>query len=172
MIMASFIYLTKAQLVYEIGMNAGSASVRILNALKHTGGRLKTFEIDPRRKPVADILTRRFPDTFEVVWGDSGQTVAAFPEEAPDIIFVDGAHYPEVLRRDIKISLARLKPDGIMFIDVVDYPSFGDSLRQIIFEELSDYNILWFNRESGHAPGLAIVQKPSGWPQEKRSNAA
>lgn len=163
MYIASLIYMTQAKLVYEIGMNVGSASLRILHALKFVEGKLRCFEIDQNKQPVANFLQTKFPDTFSITWGDSQQTVSEITDESPDIIFVDGAHLPNVLRSDLTNAKRLVKPGGFILIDDIDYPGIGQTLRPVIIEILGHNDIIWFNKDAGHTPGLAIYQKREGY---------
>jgi len=163
--LASLIYVTHAQLVYEIGMDVGLASLRMLNALKITEGRLRSFEYDSRKAPIADKLKELFPASFEIVWGDSTKTL---PEQTdqPDIVFVDGCHHYEYVIQDIKNSLNLLKPGGFLVIDDVIGSEVGQAVKDLISEE----QVHWFlngvggdrrlgRYSQGHLPGLAVFQK-------------
>lgn len=133
--LATLIWSIDAQLVYEIGMNFGTCSLRLLNALKVTGGQLRLFEIDKGKEPVFTELKRMYPDTVSITWGSSVGTLGTIPNEIPDLIFVDGCHIGNIPLLDIKKSLEIIKKGGLIVVDDWTYPNIKNAACSVIPEK-------------------------------------
>ena len=81
---------TGARHVVEIGTSNGYASIWFCLALRTTGGRLTTFEIDPRRASLARENFKRagVDKLVTVVEGDAHEKVTTLKEPI-DIVFID-----------------------------------------------------------------------------------
>ena len=117
MFVTNMVWTLNAKLVYEIGMNFGTTSLRLLNALKVTDGRLHLFEIDRQKEPVFTKLVELYPDTVSISWGNSNDTLGTIGDDQPDMIFVDGSHRRDEAEIDIRKSLEILKPRGVIVVD-------------------------------------------------------
>lgn len=98
--------------ILEFGFNTGWSSALLLTMfpkIKITS--IEIIEIDSSRKG-AEILKEKFPGRHDIVWGDS-QKVAeevmqgrrSLPGTAYDLAFIDGGHWPEIVQKDIELSL-------------------------------------------------------------------
>ena len=98
--------------VLEFGFNTGWSSALLLTMfpkVKITS--IEIIEIESSRKG-SEILKQRFPGRHDIVWGDS-QKVAedviqgrrSLPGMGYDLSFIDGGHWPEVVQKDIELSL-------------------------------------------------------------------
>ncbi len=115
--MSSLILNTHAQLVYEIGFNAGHMSFRMCRALQETCGGVLAFDIDETHRPAAEKMQEIFPGIFlDCIWGDTQITLPA-QEGSPDIIHVDGGHSKEIALSDIREARRLIKPGGFIVID-------------------------------------------------------
>lgn len=96
----------------EFGFNTGWSSALFLTIfpdVKITS--IEILEFDRARKG-ANILKEKFPNRHDIVWGDS-QKVAdevmqghrSLPGTGYDLSFIDGGHWPEVVQKDIELSL-------------------------------------------------------------------
>ena len=98
--------------VLEFGFNTGWSSALLLTMFPHV--RITSIEIaDIERARIgADVLAQKFSGRHDTVWGDS-QKVAedvmqgrrSLPGTAYDLSFIDGGHWPEVVQKDIELSL-------------------------------------------------------------------
>jgi len=135
--MSSFILASNCQLFYEVGLNLGHCSWRLLNTLRYTGGKLLNFEIDTSKTPVESALMRIFPRNYlGTVWGDSNETLAKITEPC-DIIHIDGGHSFPCFKNDLDLAIPLVKSGGFFFIDDAQVDSdiyryskevFGDAL--------------------------------------------
>jgi predicted O-methyltransferase YrrM len=102
-----------ARKVVEIGTSTGYSGIWIGLALKETGGRLTTYEIDPGRAATARENFKRagMDDVITLVEGDAHQQVAKL--EGPiDMIFLDADKegYVDYLKK----LLPKLRPGGLV----------------------------------------------------------
>lgn len=113
----SLILNTHAQLVYEIGFNAGHMSFRMCKALEETGGTLIAFDIDTSHLPAAEKMKELFPSSFsQCIWGDTRNTLP-LREDSVDLVHVDGGHSLEVAASDIREAKRLVRPGGFIVID-------------------------------------------------------
>jgi len=81
---------TGAKHVVEIGTSNGYASIWFCLALRTTGGKLTTFEIDTRRASLARVNFKRagVDNLVTIIEGDAHEKVTML-EEPIDIVFID-----------------------------------------------------------------------------------
>ena len=81
---------TGAKLVVEIGTSTGYSGIWFCTALRKTGGKLVTYEIDPGRaaKARANFKAAGVENLITLVEGDAHQEVTKLKEQI-DIIFLD-----------------------------------------------------------------------------------
>ena len=102
-----------AQKVVEIGTSTGESGVWFALALRKTGGRLITHEIDPQMAAIArsNFEMAGVDDIITVVVGDAHETVQRL--EGPiDIVFLDADKpgYPDYLQK----LLPKVRPGGLI----------------------------------------------------------
>jgi predicted O-methyltransferase YrrM len=91
--------------IAEIGFNAGHSSFVFLESSERT--RVTSFDIATHDyvDGAATYIDGRFPGRFNLIRGDSKQTVPQFAADNPDtkfdLVFVDGGHDLETTRADI-----------------------------------------------------------------------
>lgn len=122
---------TGAKHVVEIGTSTGYSGLWLTLALKRTGGRLTTFEIDPQ---VAEIARRIFreagvDDIVTVVVGDAHETISQLKGPI-DLLFLDADKEGYV--RYLERLLPLVRPGGLIVAHNVgsrfDNPSYVDAL--------------------------------------------
>ncbi len=98
--------------VLEFGFNTGWSSALLLTMFSNVKiTSIEIIEIERSRKG-SDILQQKFPGRHDIVWGDS-QKVAdeviqgrrTLPGTTYDLAFIDGGHWPEIVQKDIELSL-------------------------------------------------------------------
>ncbi|MBN1362506.1 MAG: O-methyltransferase [Sedimentisphaerales bacterium] len=104
---------TGAQQVVEIGTSNGYSGIWQCLALKSTGGKLTTFEIDARRAALAreNFKKAGVDDIVTLVEGDAHETVQNFKGEI-DILFIDADKegYLDYLNK----LLPQVRPGGMV----------------------------------------------------------
>src|SRR5213593_4764448 len=101
-----------AQRALEIGGASGYSAIWIGLALRETGGRLTTIELDPERARVAQAHIRRagLADIVTVVSGDAFKQI---PRIAGDFDFVFLDAWKRDYKRFFDLILPRLRPGGL-----------------------------------------------------------
>jgi caffeoyl-CoA O-methyltransferase len=110
-----------ARHVVEVGTSTGYSGIWLALALRGTGGRLTTFEIDPERAAIARENFNRagFQDLVTVVLGDAHVEVRKVTQTL-DLVFLDAdkegyIHYLRQLE-------PRLRPGGLVVADNMRVP--------------------------------------------------
>ena len=113
---------TGAKHVVEIGTSTGESGIWFAMALRKTGGKLTTFDIDPERAKVAEANFKKagVDDIVTIVLGDAHETVKQL--EGPiDILFLDAdkTGYIDYLEK----LLPLLRPGGLLIAHNMVYPT-------------------------------------------------
>jgi predicted O-methyltransferase YrrM len=102
-----------AKHVVEVGTSTGYSGLWFSLALRNTGGKLTTFELDPGRAETAKGHFRQagVDNLITVVVGDAHTNVRAF-KEMVDVVFIDADKegYVDYLQQ----LLPRVRPGGLM----------------------------------------------------------
>ena len=102
--------LVRPKWVLEIGFNLGHSSVAWL-----AHGVEKVVSIEPfltdKRAKAAEEISKRYPGRFTIHWTDSRYFI---PVMHPDLIFIDGSHEREWVKRDIELGLEMQTPYFLM----------------------------------------------------------
>lgn len=113
---------TNARHVVEIGTSNGYSAIWFALALRSTGGRLTTFEIDEHRAGLARKNFQRagVEDRITLVLGDAHEKVEAI-EEPIDILFLDAdkGGYLDYLEK----LLPRVRPGGLVIAHNMHRPA-------------------------------------------------
>ena len=115
----------QARKIVEIGTLAGYSAVCLARALPH-GGRLDTFESDPKHAKVAAESFRRagLEKLVSLHVGRAAEKLPSIEENGPfDLVFIDGdkTGYPDYLRW----SIANLRRGGVVLADNVFRAAFA-----------------------------------------------
>lgn len=114
--LALLVHLTNARQVLEFGTCLGYAAVWLGDALRATGGRLTTIELDPGLAEGARryIHQAGLQDHVEVIEGDAAVVVKSLSGPY-DLILQDSAKplYPEMLGDCLRL----LRPGGVLAVD-------------------------------------------------------
>jgi len=111
-----------AKHVIELGTSTGYSGIWIALALRSTGGRLTTYEIDAERAATARENFRRagFQDLVTIVIGDAHVEVRKVTQ-AVDLVFIDADKdgYLDYLQQ----LEPRLRPGGLVVADNMQVPA-------------------------------------------------
>ncbi|MEV5849226.1 class I SAM-dependent methyltransferase [Streptomyces sp. NPDC051985] len=116
-LIATLIRARRAASVLEIGTSNGYSAIWCADAVRDTGGRLTTVEIDGARvtAALANLERAGVRDHVDVVHGDGAETLADTPDASVDLVVLD-AERPAYV--DYWPHLRRvLKPYGIVAVD-------------------------------------------------------
>lgn len=135
---------TKAKLVFEIGTGGLWSTQCFLHGLEKTDGRIISCDTVKRFK---DFSHPRFQFINK-----SSNEIARNWKDAIDILFIDGNHREESIRKDYELFSPFVKQGGLIIFHDTSHPLFpgpGKAVREIeerklVFEEF---------------PGLTIFQK-------------
>jgi predicted O-methyltransferase YrrM len=106
--------LPKGGSIAEVGVDSGDFSLQILTRCKPE--KLHLFDIDMTRltnKAVLDAIAQR-GSPIKTHAGDSSTNLRKVPDGYFDIIYIDGDHSYNGVKRDIDAALPKLKPEGIL----------------------------------------------------------
>ena len=123
--------------ILEFGFNTGWSSALLLTmfpAVKVTS--IEILEFD-RASEGVKILKEKFPNRHDIVWGDS-QHIAndvmlntkKLPNSNYDFAFIDGGHWPEVVQKDIELSI-HLGIKNFVFDDG-DHPNIKPAIEKYL----------------------------------------
>jgi predicted O-methyltransferase YrrM len=118
-LLALLVRATGALSVLELGTSNGYSTVWLADAVRDTGGRVVSAEIDPERSAAAAAnLARAGLDAHvELRVEDASETLAATPDASVDLLFLDAerphyvAYWPHLRRV--------LRPGGLLAVDNV-----------------------------------------------------
>ncbi|MFG3295714.1 O-methyltransferase [Streptomyces sp. NPDC048179] len=116
-LIATLIRARRATSVLEIGTSNGYSAIWCADAVRDTGGRLTTVEIDGARvtAALANLERAGIRDHVDVVHGDGAEVLADTPDASVDLVVLD-AERPAYV--DYWPHLRRvLKPYGIVAVD-------------------------------------------------------
>ena len=110
-----------AKRVVEIGTSTGESAVWFALALRKTGGKLITHEIDPERAKVAEENFKKagVDDLITIVLGDAHETVKRHKEPI-DVLFLDADKQGYIDYLDKLLPLVR--PGGLIVAHNMRYP--------------------------------------------------
>ena len=119
--------------VLEIGTSNGYSTIWLADAVQATNGSLVSLEIDPARTALArEHLARAgLEDVADLRTADAGQALAAFADDAFDVVFLDAerpaypGYWPGLVRT--------LAPGGLLAVDnVLSHAAEVEAFRGIV----------------------------------------
>jgi len=111
-----------ARTVCELGFNAGHSALLFLETLPQA--RIYSFDLCDQLWTLrnADYLAALYPDRFELIMGDSAETVPAFASRGIqcDVVFIDGSKDALHRRNDMTLFRQQLASgNALVFLDEV-----------------------------------------------------
>ncbi len=120
----SIILGMEAKNVLELG--AGFSTQTILEALKHTDGKLITCDVrNLQDTGNPESLTTDFKDSWVYLQGDTRATLKTLASERFDVVLHDGSHEWRVVYKDLRTILPLIKHNGILLVhDTEHIPTY------------------------------------------------
>lgn len=155
----SLVQRLDAKHVLELGTRTGVSTVAWLHALRATGGKLTSVDIDPR-PPLGHY------DHWTFIQGDDMSPEVYAQLEPADIVFIDTSHLYEHTIRELNLYRWLVKPGGLMVLhDTMLERPIGAPVKpafpvRVAVEEFVEANgFRWINHE--HNNGLGIIEVES-----------
>ena len=107
----------------EIGTSNGYSTIWFADAMKATGGRLVSVDVDPaaQREAAANLASAGLDPYVELETMDGGRYLAERPSESVDVLFLDSERpeYPSWWPHPRRV----LRPSGLLVVDnVLSHP--------------------------------------------------
>jgi predicted O-methyltransferase YrrM len=106
--------LPQGGVIAEIGVDRGDFSLEIMTRCKPE--KLHLFDMDMTRltnKSILNAIAQR-GSTVKTHAGDSSTNLRKVPDGYFDMIYIDGDHAYEGVKRDIEAAVPKLKPAGVL----------------------------------------------------------
>jgi len=164
-----------AQPVLEVGAYRGKSAVVLASALRAAGGegRLVSVDIDPVALASAReaVRERGLEDLVIFARGTLQALVRAYPGIRPGVVFVDGDHSLEGVRRDLE-TLEAIVPSGslMLFHDYLD--ARNDDPGEAHIDVLRGVRESWVMRDcefAGVFGCCGLYRRASGGPEPSAS---
>lgn len=149
----------------ELGTDRGQATNAILEACKENEGKLVSVDIrDCRSAAASDDWTfiKCSSTDFETIL-----TSAPNLSKGIDMVYVDSAHIPDHVRKEINLWMPLLKVGGRMYFDDIDAgPYMRGARKDSVFSEIANRSILnvvqsYFRKNIDHL-GLTVMYGSTG----------
>jgi len=100
----------------EIGVWKGRSGMYMATEILKSGKKIRLTLIDNFMKSNRAEVSRLFKDIefVNVICGGSWQSAHTYKDESFDFVFIDAEHSPEMVTRDIKAWLPKVKKRGIL----------------------------------------------------------
>lgn len=109
--------LPKGAVIAEVGVDRGDFSLEILK--RCTPQRLHLFDLDMTRltnSAVLNAIAER-GSAVKTHAGDSATNLRKVPDSYFDVIYIDGDHSYDGVKRDIEAAVPKLKADGVLIFN-------------------------------------------------------
>ena len=171
---AAFLWLllhsTAARTVVEIGTSNGYSTIWFADAVRATGGRLVSVDVDAgaQREAAANLRRAGVESVVELWRGDGGDYLRSLPDGSVDLLFLDAERpdYPgwwETVRRV-------LRPGGTLVVDnATSHAEEVAPFRRLVEAEPRYVSTLL---EVGKGEFLAVKPRPDDGPAGPAGRAA
>ncbi|NLU68946.1 class I SAM-dependent methyltransferase [Streptomyces sp. HNM0574] len=112
---------TRARIVLEVGGSVGYSTVWLAEAVRATGGRLYSIEVDPEKRAEqhAFLTSAGLREYVELTGLEAPELVPTLPGPV-DLVLLD--HWKELYPRDFDATWAVLRPGGLVVADNIVTP--------------------------------------------------
>lgn len=120
--------------VVEIGTSNGYSAIWLADALRDTGGRLTTVDVEEWPGVAENLERAGVADLVDLTTGDGGAALADLPDASVDLLFLDAerVEYPGWWPNPVRV----LRPGGVLAVDnVLSHP---DEVAEVLAELAAD----------------------------------
>lgn len=156
-----------ARRAVEIGTSTGYSALWLGLAMRHTGGRLTTFEVDPRRAATARgyIAKAGLEDNVDIVVGDAHKNIAELKEPI-DLVFIDAdkpgyVDYLEKLLPLVREGGLILAHNAEMAPEYMERVRRDPTLETVLLSEDSGFTVT-LKKRTPPAAGISAVRPQPG----------
>lgn len=141
----------KPKTILEIGFNRGSSALSFLLASEPWGAVVYSVDVRRNVQPCVDYLQELFPNRFHYIKTDSARLLedGLFPLETVDLVFIDGNHSYEYIRKDTETAFA-LNARYILY-DEYTHPPHMKDVRKVMKELdlvlVEDYSVTFNDKQ-------------------------
>ena len=107
--------------VVEIGTSNGYSAIWLADAVRDTGGRLTTVDVEEWPGVAENLERAGVADLVDLTTGDGGAALADLPDASVDLLFLDAerVEYPGWWPNPVRV----LRPGGVLAVDnVLSHP--------------------------------------------------
>ena len=151
---AMLMRLMSARNVVEVGTSNGYGTIWLADAMKETGGRVTSLDVNPQDEAIANTTQAGVQESVDFVQQDAGEYLVKTPDDSVDVLFLDGerTEYAGWWPHPVRV----LRPGGLMLIDNAHKPS-PEELADFVALLETDPNIEQLTLEIGS--GLILARK-------------
>ena len=111
-----------ARTVVEIGTSNGYSTIWLADAVRDTGGRVTTVDVEEWPGVAENLERSGMADLVDIRRGDGGAVLADYPDASVDVLFLDAerVEYPGWWPHPARV----LRPGGVLAVDnVLSHPT-------------------------------------------------
>lgn len=127
----------------EIGVRNGGTSFYLLDLFPN----LTVYGIDTNISQFySSEIQEKYGDRLIALKGMSHTLSEFIPDNSVDIIFIDGNHKYEFVRKDIQLYTPKLKKGGLLTGHDIDYPGVNQAVTELVKKYDVGPNNVWFKK--------------------------
>jgi predicted O-methyltransferase YrrM len=116
-LLTHLVRIAGARRVVEVGTSNGYSALWLADAVRDTGGRLVSVDVDPRPDAAANLAGAGLDAYVDLVVADGGRHLADLPGGSVDLLFLDAerVEYPSWWPHPRRV----VRPGGVLAVDNV-----------------------------------------------------
>ncbi|MFL6305029.1 MAG: class I SAM-dependent methyltransferase [Candidatus Sulfotelmatobacter sp.] len=131
--MALLVTEFKLKHVVELGTRSGNSTLALLEAVRGTGGRVLSIDVDACDDAKARVRAAGFDDIWTFIQGDDLALDDSVLPKAIDLLFIDTNHlYAQTIAELQKYSSRLLEGSWILLHDYVEFPGVRRAVHEFV----------------------------------------
>jgi hypothetical protein len=131
------------QTMVEVGVDTGKTTFYLLDNISN----LKIYAIDTDIKKFYNKdIAKKYNDRLIPIQGYSYEVADQIPDNTIDIVFIDGDHSYEGVKKDIHAYRPKLKSTGLLTGHDIDYPGVNKAVNELIKKFDIGSNFVWIQK--------------------------